>query len=370
MKRKYYFGALILGSIFITSCEKESGDNTAAGKDYSTLLTDYTNNTVIATYAVMKEGSKELYDNVVSFKNIQTQADIDAACESWKSTRAAWEKSEAFLFGPAAYNNLDPLLDSWPLDQSQLEQVLAGSQELTADYVREGLGAVLRGFHTIEYLLFRNGENRKVADFTSREIDYLVAVTQVLRDDCITLWALWNGVEPGSFEASVLEDLEIEISSPYKDEFASAGLAGSRYTTQRDAVDEIVQGIMDIADEVANGKLAGPYTTKDVLSVESWHSWNSLTDFKNNIRSIQNAYLSSYNGSSSSASISQLVAEVDANLDADVKEKIDAALLALNNIGEPFRNNLDDDVNVPAAISAINDVFEIFEQEVKPAILK
>ena len=235
--------------------------------------------------------------------------------------------------------------------------------------MREGPGAVLRGFHTVEYLLFRNGENRKVADFTNRETEYLVAVTQVLRDDCIALWALWNGTEDGSFEAGVLEDLGIDVSSPYVKEFQNAGKAGSRYSAQRDAVDEILQGIMDIADEVANGKLADPYTTKDVLVVESWHSWNSLTDFKNNIRSIENAYTSSYGGISGGTSISKLVSEINTGLDSRVKAKIQAAIDALNNINEPFRNNLNDDVNVPAAIGAINEIFEIFETEVKPALL-
>ena len=231
------------------------------------------------------------------------------------------------------------------------------------------MGAVLRGFHTTEYLLFRNGENRKVADFTEREKEYLVAVSQVLRDDCISLWALWNGVETGSMEADVMESLGIDVSTPYINEFSNAGKAGSRYTTQRDAIDEILQGIMDIADEVANGKLAEPYTTKDVYVVESWHSWNSLTDFKNNIKSIENAYTSSYGDITGMVSISKLVKDKNADLDTRTRSTISAALEALENINEPYRNNLNDDVNIPAAMAAINNIFEIFEQEVKPELL-
>lgn len=371
MKIKHYSLIAFLAVITLfTSCEDEKAPDVKINEtDYSTLLEAYVNYTIVPTYADMKNNSIDLLNRVTSFKTSMSQADLNAACESWKATRAPWERSEAFLFGPAAYNGLDPRLDSWPLDQGQLNQVLKGNQELTATFVREGLGDVLRGFHAVEFLLFRDGENRVVSDFNEREVDYLVSVVEVLRDDCIRLWALWNGVDAGTYEADVLASLDIEISAPYVQEFTLAGNAGSRYTTQRDAVDEIIQGIVDIADEVANGKLADPYTTKDVYVVESWHSWNSLTDFKNNVISIQNAYLSSYAGNTGSVSLSDLVKEKDEALDAEVKTRIAAALAALNKIGEPYRNNLNDDVNIPAAMSAINAITDIFDSSVRNTIL-
>lgn len=368
MNTKIYLFIFLIIMVVFTACEK-SGTTDVKNEDHSALLSDYAYNTIIATYSDMKNNARQLYVDVVKLQDTLSQDNIDAACLGWKNTRAPWEMSEAFLFGPVAYNGLDPLLDSWPLDQAQLDQVLSGSQELTPDFVRDGLGAVLRGFHTIEYLLFRNGENRNVADFTQREVDYLVAVTQVLRDDCITLWALWNGVEPGSFEENVMDGLGIDVSDPYVNEFLNAGKAGSRYTTQQDALDEIIQGILDIADEVANGKLADPYTTKDVLTVESWHSWNSLTDFKNNIRSIEHAYTSTDGTNSAHESISKLVSKTDEDLDLRTKAAIQDAIDALDKIGEPYRNNLDDDIPIQEAMTAINKIYEIFSKEVKPAIL-
>ena len=370
MKIRYISIALVTIAVtLITSCEKSDGGNDIVTTDYSLLLEAFAQNTVVATYADMKDNSTHLYDQVTKFVASGSQSDLDAACDFWKSTRAPWEAGEAFLFGPAAYNSLDPLLDSWPLDQAQLNQVLDGSQELTAGFVREGLGAVLRGFHTVEYLLFRDGQNRNAGNFTQRELEYLEAVTQVLRDDCITLWALWNGVEEGSAEAEILENLGIAVAIPYSAEFMNAGKAGSRYTAQRDAVEEIIQGIADIADEVANGKLADPYTTKDVLVVESWHSWNSLTDFRNNLQSILNAYTSSYKGITAEHSISALVAAKNAALDDEVKAKINTAITALEAIPEPYRNNLNDDSTIPTAMSAINEVFEIFDNAVRSVVL-
>ncbi len=368
--KHYYLLALFVGLLAFTGCEDNTDpDLNIDETDYSLLLNDYVSSTIVPTYADMKDNAILLFESVSAFQNSLSQTDLDSACINWKETRAPWERSEAFLFGPAAYNSLDPQLDSWPLDQAQLNQVLEGNQELTATFVREGLGNVLRGFHAVEYLLFRDGENRTAANFTDREIAYLVGVSQVLRDDCITLWALWDGVEAGSFEAGVLEELDIEIATPYKNEFINAGKSGSRYTAQRDALDEIIQGIIDIADEVANGKLADPYTTKDVYVVESWHSWNSLTDFKNNIVSIQNAYSSAYAGVDGTHSLSGLVAEKDAELDQTVKATIANALLALDKIQEPYRNNLNDEVNIPAAMDAINAIFSVFDEEVRALLL-
>lgn len=336
--------------------------------DFTAILEDYVDNTVIPTYAAMKDNASLLVEATQDFQSSALQTDVDKACEYWKATRKPWECSESFLFGPAANKSLDPLLDSWPLDQAQLDQVLAGSQELTADYVRDALGAVLRGFHTIEYLLFRDGSPRDVSDFSEREVAYLVAVSEVLRDDCITLWASWAGVEDGSVEAGILEEIGVELEEPFGDELKIAGNAGSKYLSQTDAIDEIMQGMIGIADEVANAKIADPVTSGDVLDVESWFSWNSLTDFKNNIHSIENSYLSIYDGSTSGNSISDYIASVDADLDLQVKALIESAISALDDIPEPFRNNLNNTEKVNAAIDAINQLRDLLEDEVVPVL--
>lgn len=367
---KKLFGLLVLAVfLLINACSDDDGPT--GGEipdvyDYSDILNDYVDKTVIPTYADMKDNAKMLLTSTQNFLASGAQSDLDQACEDWKGTRKAWESSEAFLFGPADHKNLDPLLDSWPLDQDQLDQVLAGGQELTADFVRDGLGALLRGFHTIEYLLFREGSPRLAEDVSDREKEYLVAVTEVLRDDCITLWALWDGVEAGSTEAEILESLEIDVSNPYGEEMKNAGNAGSDYVSQTVAIEEIIQGIIGIADEVANQKISEPVKSGDVLDVESWFSWNSLTDFKNNIRSIENSYISSYDGSTPGASLSDFVTEQNPEVDAEVKAKIQASINALDAIPEPFRNNLNNEEVTSPAISTINELAEYLQSEVLP----
>jgi hypothetical protein len=90
------------------------------------------------------------------------------AANAWLEAREPWETSEAFLFGPVSKFNLDPNMDSWPLDQVQIVNVLT-----TGDYSQltwnpgqseEAIQTAqnTRGYHTLEYLLFKDGKPRTV----------------------------------------------------------------------------------------------------------------------------------------------------------------------------------------------------------------
>ena len=368
---KKYLGIFILLSALFAACSDDSNTDNEGGKeyDYTKILNDYVDNTVVATYAVMKDNSKLLLKSAEDFLTSGSQTDLNAACDNWKATRKPWESSEAFLFGPASFKNLDPLLDSWPLDQTQLDNVLASNQELTADYVRNSLGSGLRGFHTIEYLIFRDGSPRSASAITNREKQYLAAVTEVLRDDCTTLWALWAGVKAGTEEAEILENIEVSVATSYAEEFKNAGKAGSRYLSQTSAVEEIIQGMIDIAAEVGSQKIAGPVKSQNVLDVESWFSWNSLTDFTNNVRSIENSYINGYNGSTPGSSLSAFVKATDPTIDAEVKAKIAAAVTAINNIPAPFRNSLNNTEKTSAAIAAMSDLEDVLTKKVLPLVV-
>ena len=77
----------------------------------------------------------------------------------------------------------------------------------------------------------------------------------------------------------------------------NAGQAGSKYKNYLETAQEIIQGCADIADEVGKQKIGRPagVTTEgnvyDTDYIESPYSENSKTDFIDNIKSIQNAYL-------------------------------------------------------------------------------
>lgn len=125
---------------------------------------NYVENVVRPTYETLAVKSKKLFE---TFENLSSQEDLDLACNTWKEARQYWEWSEAFLFGPAHNFSIDPHIDTWPFDVSAFNRYIKNNSPLTdatnkaivTDAIRNGQN--LTGFHAIEYLIFRNGQNRK-----------------------------------------------------------------------------------------------------------------------------------------------------------------------------------------------------------------
>jgi Imelysin. len=360
--RIYLLFTFALTSFIFTSCKDDSAIPVAADETQTRreILNSFTYNTVIPTYKNMSDNAILFLEACKLSEDGFTDAEVENAANIWKSTRQYWEKSEAFLFGPADYNNLDPLLDSWPLDKNQLDQLLAQPDISTIDarYVRNNFGASLRGFHAIEYILFRDGQPRKANEITDKEKAYLLAVSEVLRDDCITLEAWWAGTASLTEQKrDMLSAAGILVGQTFGFEIVNAGNSGSRYSSQAQAIYQIVQGCIDIADEVGNSKIADPAQSGNVLDVESWYSWNSLTDFKNNIQSIKNVYLGGIENNRA-ASLSALISQKDQNLDVEIKSNIETSISKIGEIGEPFRNNLNNKVKINEAIAACNSLMK------------
>jgi len=336
--------------LFVSVCSNDDvptkSDNTY---DFSNIIIDCVDKVVVTTYLDLKNKTAALQIACETFSNDPSQSNLDTVCEAWKTAREPWEKSEAFLFGPVSFLSIDPSMDTWPLDESQLQSVLENENfDLTPEFLRNGLGYSLRGYHAIEYLVFKDGQNRDASIFEDREKEYLLSASIVLAEDANLIYGEWN--------------------SGFAEEFKNAGNSGSRYSSKIQAVLEIVDGIITIADEVGNGKIGEPYATKDVLTVESQFSWNSLTDFSNNIRSIKNTYTGFYKNGIDGSGLDDFVKSRSAELNSRITAEIDAAINAIEAIPSPFRNNLNADLQIQAAIDACNAIFNTFQSEVKPMV--
>lgn len=128
------------------------------------VVTNYVDRTVIPTYTNLKDEAGKLVDAVSLYTQNPTQENLNAACQQWKQTRIPWERSEAFLFGPVADQQFDPHLDSWPLSQLNIKSILRGNFDWTNED-GSSMGANTLGFHTLELLLFENGNPRNVNTF-------------------------------------------------------------------------------------------------------------------------------------------------------------------------------------------------------------
>ncbi len=135
---------------------------------FQDIVDNYVDVVVVPTYKSLKERNESLYQAVLKFKNSPSDANFANACNAWLEAREPWEKSEAFLFGPVDALGLDPNMDSWPLDQDNIVQILNSGNYDNLDWSDgdddDTIEAVqsVRGFHTLEFLLFKDGQPRKV----------------------------------------------------------------------------------------------------------------------------------------------------------------------------------------------------------------
>lgn len=310
----------------------------------------YVQHTVLPTYSAMADAAIRMRDlcHAVQEKHAAgtlTAGDIKAAGDAWKEARKNWELSEAFLFGPAANHNIDPHIDSWPLDKAAMDNLLVQIRNGNQWSLENNGGYGLIGFHAVEYMLFELSADENTSlvhstDYTPEELEYLVAVADDLCQQCICLEACWAGTENVSdAKQKILEDAELDYNENYGWEMMNAGKAGSRFKTYQEAAEEIIQGCIDIADEVGNTKIGRPHigsSQEDKNYIESPYSLNSIEDFADNIRSIKNAYLGSNSGD---ASVSDYVKSVNPDADAAVRNAIDNAISEIEAVPEPFAKN-------------------------------
>ena len=155
----------------------------ASEEDLKPIIINYTDNVVLPTYADLLADNTALNTAIRTLANTageyqagtKTVADVNLAFKAaallWITAREPWETSEAFLFGPVADKGLDPNMDSWPLDVDALKNTLASGKfdnltwEGEFDENDETIAAVqnVRGFHTLEFLLFYNGKPRTLS---------------------------------------------------------------------------------------------------------------------------------------------------------------------------------------------------------------
>lgn len=132
------------------------------------IVNVYVDVVVLPTYLDLQNKAQALKQAVATFTANPSDENFENACDAWLTAREPWEKSEAFLFGPVDALGLDPNMDSWPLDQVAIFNILKSGNyddlnwtDGDSDDAIEAAQNV-RGFHTLEYLLFKDGKPRTI----------------------------------------------------------------------------------------------------------------------------------------------------------------------------------------------------------------
>ena len=354
MKKLFKSAMLVAASallaVSVSSCKKDNQDaSEEANKETKeAIVKQYLNHTIYPTYANLANETDKLVENLEALKTNMTQANVNAATETFLQARAWWEKSEAFLFGAANDFGIDPHIDSWPLDEDAFNNLMASPNMIAAlandedgMVAGEQLGNALLGFHGIEYILFREGQPRNVSEITDDMMTYIVAVSRDLRNRCFQLEVSWNDNAPQAHK-DLMEELEFNTTvigsdNTYGTNMAQSGQAGSTYVTFTNALEAIADGCIDIADEVGTSKIGKCHTGEDVTYVESPYSQKSITDFYDNILSVQAAYMGGIEGQRDEVlSLHTYIKDNNADLDTKALNAINNALTKINAMKAPF----------------------------------
>ena len=335
------------------------------------VLTNLVSNVIVPTYTDLANDVEDLEKTLNGLTpSTITQAQIDKACADFKAARQHWERSEAFLGGAASDFSIDPTIDSWPLDRAEL-----------LDYFKGGMKAEIEdestilGFHALEFILFRNGQNRKVAELQGNdtytnfesvsgadELKYAQQVCKLLKERCFQLQVAWEGEKNASRVAVVKAaglPYQTENGLSYGDNLIGAGQnSKSTFPSLKDAVAQVLSddegSCVAICNEVGTAKVANPFSAGDIAYVESPYSYNSITDFQDNIRSIRNVWFGSTNGNAAAGSFNAFFASVGQDaVNTAVTGAFNNAINAIGQMPAPFvkycsviwNKNFDDPTN-------------------------
>ena len=321
------------------------------------VLETLVGNVIVPTYTQLADDVEDLEKtlNGLTVNNI-TQAQIDKACADFKQARPQWERSEAFLMGAASDFDVDPTIDSWPLNRS-----------LLLNYFNNGMNdemledATILGFHALEFILFRNGQNRNVAELQgndtytnfegitgAQELAYAQTICTLLKQRCFQLQVAWEGetnANADRVEIVKAADLDYKTESglSYGENLTKAGISGSKssFPTLKAAIAQVLSNdegsCVAICNEVGTAKIANPFSAGDIAYVESPYSYNSIADFRDNIRSIRNVWLGSTDKTANKYSFHTFFASVKSDkVNSAVESSYVSAIESISNMPAPF----------------------------------
>ena len=331
---------------------------------------------VLATGFASCSSDDEVNTEIVS----GTQTALDQACADWKTARANWENSEAFLFGAADVYSIDPHTDTWPVDADKLGYLLRDEDFMNdIDNQIKTASVGILGYHGIEYVLFREGQPRNISQITELEYKYVCAVAKDLYNATATLEATWDSEESNaerhkialayiSSHKGVNDDdeqtEELEGYTNFGKAFKNPGTGD--WETALDATLEIIAGCQDIIGEVGDSKIGLPYSHEDDTYIESPYAYNSIVDFYDNIVSCKNALYGSVGATTPSTNslIYFCLNSGNTTLKAQaqtVQTKLDAALAKIKAMKYPFAINFGD-ASCGEAIDALSELDDALEE--------
>jgi putative iron-regulated protein len=316
---------------------------------------------------ITARGLSDAIDTLIANPSEETLA---AAREAWIAAREPYQQTEVYRFGNPIVDDWEGKVNAWPLDEGLIDYVdasyggptdenpfasvnvianpqltIAGKEvdasEITPDLIADTLNEadgietnVARGYHAIEFLLWGQDLNgtgpgageRPYTDYAQgedctngncdRRADYLQAATDLLLSDLEEMVAAWG--DGGEAREAVMSDEDQGIIA------ILTGMGSLSYGEQ--AGERMRLGLM----------LNDPEEEHDCFSD------NTHRSHYNDGLGVQNVYLGRYQRVDGSMvegpGVSDLVAESNADLDEEMKSKLDTTMAAMTELSNAAEN--------------------------------
>lgn len=308
---------------------------------------------VIANYAAL--ASAGFQDSLDSAKKLQSAVDallakasdetLADARRAWLSAHQTYSFTETFRFYNGPIDQVEVLINSWPIDASYIDSVAdapdAGIVNDVSNYpaisralvislnAKDGKQNISTGFHAIEFLLWgqppggRGAGNRSWHDYADggknvqRRREYLRIVTDLVVEHLQTVAKAWVRGDSGNFRAKFV------AMDP------DAALA------------DILMGMGALSGpELSGERLTTAYETKERGEQQNCFSNSTCDDLIANAIGIQNVFLGRYTSSSRQKTEGPGVFGLLHQLDSDGAGKLSAqiavAVAAVHDIPPPF----------------------------------
>jgi putative iron-regulated protein len=340
--------------------EATDADALAAATTYADL--------VHASYADVVTKAEALDGAQQAYVAAPTDATNAAAKQAWHDGRVAYGPTEVFRFYDGPIDDPDDgpegQINAWPLDEAYIDYVEGDADagiindpevaEITTDVLvaaneEGGESNISTGWHAIEFLLWGQDLSdtgpgaRPLTDYTTspvaeRRATYLTLLGDLLVRDLESVRDAWVP-EAGSYRETFLDD-------PHQ------------------AIADILRGMGALSSaELAGERIAVALDTKDQEDEHSCFSDNTTVDVVGNATGIRMAYLADHPGIDGT-SVSDVVAKVDPELDADLRAQLDASVAAATALEAPFDQLILGDDDAPGRM-ALSDLVTLLQDQGK-----
>ncbi|BDA86030.1 peptidase [Aureimonas sp. SA4125] len=352
----------------VTALHSPSYADETSAPELTAILGNYSD-IALAGYSDALTTAKVLGTAVDALIATPTDATLEAARDAWRAARPSYQQTEAFRFGNPIVDEWEGRVNAWPLDEGLIDYVAPqyGSESdsnplyvanvvantalslggetvdatvidaaLLKDKLQEAGGVeanVATGYHSVEFLLWGQDLNgtgpgagqRPATDFSNdnctnghcdRRAAFLKAATDLLVTDLTEMVGNWQ--KDGAARAHLLADPAAGVSA------VLTGMGSLSY------------------GELAGERMKLGLLLHDPEEEHDCFSDNTHASHLYDAIGIRNVYTGRYTRSDGSIlegpSVSALVASKDKAIDDELRAKLDASVLALEEIAKAAEN--------------------------------